>query len=227
VEAFISQLNMQEVRDHYVARERVHQRLRTLFVDGNVHEFVSLALGISDPVGNYSAAEHLLGPRILAESRPDDVFHLASEIEACPTPHHLPGLIYRHSLPCLKISVGSEIAMMLKPAVHWVGNVRTIWSHLLVKHQGNQRRANEELALYRDGESDSEMDYPIWREIYLALEPNLRTVGHLAAEAAVPQGVEAGAFPLMWADAVANFLYDRFADPRQVAPRTRVRSSPR
>src|SRR5438132_675618 len=123
--ALIAELDMHEVREHYMVRERTHAQVRRLFDAGAVHDFVQLALGISDPAGNYSAAEHRLGPRILSESNEADVFTLATEIEACPITHHLPDLIYRHSLPYLKISVGSEIAMILKPNVHWVGNVRT------------------------------------------------------------------------------------------------------
>jgi hypothetical protein len=181
---------------------------------GQVEEYVNLALGITNPAGNYSAAEHGLGPRILDENTHQDVFNLATEIEACPNTHHLPDLIYRHRLPYLKISVGSEIAMMLKPNVHWVGNVRTIWSHLLIKHGGKRSKANQELKLYKDDRRDSEMDYLIWRDIYLALEPNILTVGRLAAEAAAAQNVTPGPLRFMWPDAVASFLFDQFADPR-------------
>jgi len=214
VASTIRQLDMHEVRQHYLVRENTHVQLRRLFDAHNVHEFAQLALGISDPAGNYSSAEHVLGPRILSESSDADVFDLARAIEVCPSSHHLPDLVYRHSLPYLKISVGSEIAMMLKPSSHWVGNVRTIWSHLLVKHAGDRARANEELGLYRDGESDSEMDYRIGRDIYLALEPNLLILNRLAAEVAASQGVTPGPLRFMWPDAVASFLYDRFADPR-------------
>lgn len=209
--ALIAQLDIHEVRDHYLVRERTHTQICKLFGSGAVHDFVQLALGISDPAGNYSAAEHLLGPRILSESSEADVFQLATEIAACPNPHHLPDLIYRHSLPYLKVSVGSEIAMMLKPNVHWIGNVRTIWTHLLLKHDGNRTRANQELALYRDGERDSEMEYRIWRDVYLALEQSLLTAGRLASEAATSQSVVPRTLRFMWADAVASYLYDRFA----------------
>lgn len=181
---------------------------------GRVEEYVNLALGITNPGGNYSAAEHGLGPRIIDQNTHQDVFKLATEIEACPNTHHLPDLIYNHRLPYLKISVGSEIAMMLKPDVHWVGNVRTIWSHLLIKHNGMRSKANQELKLYKDDQRDSEMEYRIWRDIYLALEPNILTVGRLASEAAATQNVTPGTLRFMWPDAVASFLFDQFADPR-------------
>lgn len=210
----IAELDMNRVREHYLARERASAKLNQLFAAGDVENYVNLALGITDPVGNYSAAEHGLGPRILDESSRQDVFNLATGIEACPNPHHLPDLIYRHGLAYLKISVGSEMAMMLKPSVHWVGNVRTIWSHLFIKHEGKRSKANEELRLYRDGERDSEMASNIWRDIYLALEPNLLTVGRLASEAAATQNVRPGPLRFMWPDAVASVLYDRCVGPQ-------------
>jgi len=214
VATIIAELDMADVREHYLLREGTHNTLRQLFDAGRVDEYVNLALGITNPAGNFSAAEHGLGPRILDENSHQDVFALATEIELCPNTHHLPDLIYRHRLPFLKISVGSEIAMMLKPNVNWVGNVRTIWSHLLIKHNGKRSKANQELKLYKDGERDSEMEYVIWRDIYLALEPNILTVGRLASEAAAAQNATPGALRFMWPDAVASFLFDRFADPR-------------
>jgi hypothetical protein len=214
--ATVSDLDMHRVREHYLHRERVHESLRRFFDAGNVNDFVNIALGVSDPGGNYSAAEHGLGPRILRGSTEHAVFILATEIDACPNTHHLPELIYRQSLPYLKISVGTEIAMMLKPNEHWVGNVRTIWAHLLLKHNGNTRRANQELALYRDGERDSAMDYQIWRDIYLALEQGMSSLGRLATAAAESQSVIPGPLRFLWPDAVASLLYDRFADSRSV-----------
>ena len=204
-------IDMRAVRKHYLSRERVHLELRRLFSEGAVHDYVQLALGISDDAGNYSSAEHGLGPRILAESTEETVFNLATEIEQCPNAHHLPELIYRYSLPYLKISVGSEIAMMLNPNDYWVGNVRTIWAHLLQKHDGNRQHANQELSLYRDGERDSEMDYQIWRDVYLALENALSQLGRDASQVAQVQDVTPGRLRFLWPDVVASFLYDAFA----------------
>lgn len=215
--ATVAKLDMHAVREQYLHRERVHSDLRRFLDSGAVHDFVQLALGISDDAGNYSAAEHGLGPRILADCTENDVFDLATEIDDCPSPHHLPKLIYRQNLPYLKISVGTEIAMMLNPNQFWVGNVRTIWAHLLQKHHGDQQRANQELSLYRDGERDSEMDYQIWRDVYLALEHELLELGRVASQAAEDQGVTPGTLRFLWADAVASFLYDTFADSRSPA----------
>lgn len=62
----LNDLNMAEVRDHYMMRERLHRMLRGLFEAGHVREYVRLALGITEGPGNYRASEHIMGPRILA-----------------------------------------------------------------------------------------------------------------------------------------------------------------
>jgi hypothetical protein len=206
---------MAAVREHYLLRERTHRRVRQLYDAGNVADYVRLALGITDPAGNYSAAEHVIGPKILAGSNfaERDVFALAGAIEDCPNTNRLPTVIYEQAIDNLKISVGSEIAMMLKPDCHWVGNKRTIWSHLLVTHRMNQRRANEALRLYYARDDDSEMDYVVWRDLYLRIGPDLLTLGQMATQVAEDQGVEPGALRYLWPDAVATFLFDQFARP--------------
>ena len=139
----LNDMDMAEVRDHYLMRERLHRRLRQLFEAGDLHEYVRLALGITEGPGNYSASEHVMGPRILAATGAEqDVFDLATAIEACVAVNRLPTVIYERNIANLKISVGSEMAMMLRPDVFWVGNKRTIWSHLLVSQRMNPRPAN-------------------------------------------------------------------------------------
>lgn len=208
----LNDLDMAEVREHYLLRERTHQTLREQFEAGNIREYVRLALGISEGPGNYSASEHVMGPRILAATGAEqDVFDLATAIEACVAVNRLPTVIYERRIDNLKISVGSEMAMMLRPDVFWVGNKRTIWSHLLVTHNMNQRPANDALRLYYSRDDDSEMDYPVWRDLYLRVGPDLLTLGQRAAEVARTQGVEPGGLRYMWPDAVATFLFDRFA----------------
>ncbi len=209
----LNDLDMAEVREHYQLRERTHQRLRQFHDAGNMADYVPLALGITDPAGNYSAAEHVIGPKILAGSTlaERDVFDLATAIENCPNANRLPTVIYEPAIPNLKISVGSEMAMMLKPHCHWVGNKRTIWSHLLLKHGMDQRRANQELRLYYQRDDDSEMAYEVWRDLYLRVGPDLLTLGERAAQVARTQDVEPGQLRYLWPDAVATFLFDRFA----------------
>jgi hypothetical protein len=182
----LAELDMAAVHEHYLLRERTHHRLRQFYDAGDMGDFVRLALGITDPAGNYSAAEHVIGPKILAGSTfaERDVFDLATAIENCPNTNRLPTVIYEATIANLKISVGSEIAMMLKPDCHWVGNKRTIWSHLLVTHGMNERRANEALRLYYSRDDDSEMDYAVWRDLYLRVGPDLLRLGQMATQVA-------------------------------------------
>ena len=209
----LSGLDMAAVREHYLLRERTHHRLRQFLDTQDASGFVGLALGITEPAGNYSASEHAIGPKILAgsNSAEREVFDLAAAIDDCPNVNRLPTVIYEAGIANLKISVGSEIAMMLKPDCHWVGNKRTIWSHLLVFHGMNQQRANEALRLYYSRDDDSEMDYAVWRDLYLLVGPDLLRLGQMATSVAQAQGIEAGQLQYMWPDAVATFLFDRFA----------------
>lgn len=210
----ISDLDLSVVRKHYLTRRRAHKRLRRHFENGRVHQFAQLALGISDSAGNYSAAEHRMGPVILASATEQEIFDLAVAIDNCPSVNHLPKVIYDRDIRGLKISIGSEIAMMLRPKRYWVGNVRTIWSHLLIKHRMNRRTANQELKLYYDGERDSEMDYEVWRDVYLSMEENIRVLGQRAATAAMADGITPGRLRFMWPDAVASHLFNQFAATR-------------
>jgi len=210
----IHELNMPAVLEHYLDRERVHKKIRHFFDKELVSEYVQLALGISDQTGNYSAHEHGWGPRILADSDEIEVFECARAIEHCPDSHHLPETIYRQGITGLKIGVGTEMALMLKPSEYWVGNVRTIWSHLLLKHSGFVESANEELLLYRDNERDSEMEYKLWRDVYLSLEHSMQELTDIALKAASKQSVTPGQLRFLWADAVADELFNQFAAKR-------------
>ena len=57
---------------------------------------------------------------------------------------------------------------------------------------GDRRRANDALSIYRDGERDSAMDYEVWRDVYLRLEPDIIRLGELSNNAAAAQGVASG-----------------------------------
>ena len=164
----LNELDMGEVRDHYVMREQSTGGYGNYSRRATWRLYDRLALGITEGPGNYSASEHVMGPRILAVAGAEqDVFDLATAIEACVAVNRLPTVIYERNITNLKISVGSEMAMMLRPDIFWVGNKRTIWSQLLVSHDMNQRPANEALRLYYSRDDDSEMDYPVWRDLYL------------------------------------------------------------
>lgn len=203
----LSQLSMKDIRDHYLKREETHNTLLRAFTAGEVEEYLELALGISDPSGNYSAAEHQLGWRILEGNRAESIFELAKSLFACTSSRDIPEIIRGHNLNYLKISVGSEMALMLRPELFWVANVRTVWAHLLIKHADNYELANAELQLYRDRDRTSEMDYQIWSDIYHQLEVSLVRLHDLGVEEARKHGVEPGQLKFLWADAVADALY--------------------
>jgi hypothetical protein len=94
--------------------------------------------------------------------------------------------------------------------VCWVANRRTIWCHLVVKHDGNISRANEELALYRDADADSEMSYSIWSELHRELANSMPILAEQGTIRARKAGVQAGTLKFLWADSIAGWLYEEF-----------------
>lgn len=207
------ELDMDDVFTLYQQRVAVHRELVHYLKTENIDGYEDLALGISRSEGNYSAAEHGLGPQVLYHNSRGSVFALAQQLYALRSAHHLPETIYRANLPYLRISIGSEIAMMLKPDEFWVGNTRTIYTHLMLKHDGNRERADEELRLYRepDGRRPSEMEYKIWRDLYLSLESSLKSVASIGSMEAQEQSTQVGQHVYMWADAISSYVYSLHA----------------
>lgn len=202
-------IDLRRVKDHYMRRKAISEQLGRLLTARAEAEYVEFAVGITDPLANYSAYEHQLGPQILNNNSIDSVFALAQRL-ADPNLKvtHVPKAIYDANLPYLKIGVGSEIACLLQPKRFWVGNARTIWSHLVIKHKGDWERANEELELYHVGDVSSEMNYQIWRDIYLSMEPSLDVISRIAGEWAQEQSVTPGKLKYIWIDALCSALYD-------------------
>lgn len=64
----LSDLNMEEVRQHYLERQNIHAALKKAFDARNASAYVPLALGVTNNAGNYSAAEHGLGKKIMASN---------------------------------------------------------------------------------------------------------------------------------------------------------------
>ncbi len=209
----LSDIKMDVVFTDYQQRFVAHKELAQLVQSQNIDGYANLALGISRPEGNYSASEHNLGPHVLNNNSKESVFNLANNLTALHDANHVPNTIYRANMPYLKISLGSEIAMMLNPDRYWVGNVRTIYSHLLLKHHGNRARADEELKLYRepDGRRPSEMEYQIWRDIYLSLKNSLQQIASMGNEEANKQGTPVGEHVFMWADVISSHIYANHA----------------
>ena len=124
----ISHISIRDVKNHYLLRKAIHSELIILLQARQIDKYVQLALGISNAHGNYSAAEHNHGPKILYENinAPKRVFELGERLLSCKDVREIPSIIYKANISNLKISVGSEMALILQPNKFWVGNVRTI-----------------------------------------------------------------------------------------------------
>lgn len=205
----LDDLNWNEVRSHYDEREEVHRQLLSFHQTGKISKFVNLLLGISNPVGNYSAYEHNLGKQIIngncnAEKQVDD---LARNFISLKTARTVPELIRNAAIRYLKIGVGSEASCMVNPCICWVANTRTIWTHLVIKHADNVAIADEELSLYRNQDDTSEMAYRIWVQIHQELAASMTRIAEEGEWRAKQASVTPGKMKYLWADAIANTLY--------------------
>jgi hypothetical protein len=197
--ADLDHVHMNKIREHYDARVGISERLRQLHHRQEFGAFAQLSLGISsEGQGNYSARDHSLGPQILSRVPAKDIHRLAGDLFGAKSAREMLKIVYDRKIPYLKVSVGSEIAMMMNPQAFWVANTRSVWACLLVKHDFNYRTANEELSLYRDDEEVSEMHYRKWRDICLVMKEYLIELGK----------IEVGKIRNIWHDAIANALYE-------------------
>lgn len=198
------------VRQHYNERLRVHREAVKLYEQRSISKFANVVLGITEAHGNYSAAEHGLGPKILALNinGEDRVFNLAGELKELDNARPVPHVIRRAGLKYLQVGVGSEISCIMSPTTCWVANTRTIWTHLVIKHNDSIVKADEELRLYREADVTSEMAYHMWADIHTALDVALTRIGTSGQELSVKAGVTPGRVTFLWADAIASYLYD-------------------
>lgn len=100
------------------------------------------------------------------------------------------------------------MSCVLNPTVCWVANSRTIWTHLVFKHGGDISKANEELELYHDDDATSEMAYQKWAAIHRELAKSMSKIAEEGASLARLASVKPGNVKYLWADAIANALYD-------------------
>jgi hypothetical protein len=206
----LDELNWVAVKEQYEVRVGVCARLDRHFSSADHREFFDLALGISDSAGNYSASEHGLGPRVRTANRDPDqqVWRLAGSFRTLRSAREVPALIRDAQIGYLSIGVGSEISCLMNPTVCWVANTRTIWTHLVVKHNDNFTLANEELALYRASDVTSEMEYAAWSAIHAELDVALTRISEEGSQLARGASVEPGSIKYLWADAIANAVYE-------------------
>ena len=206
----LDDLDWAAVREMYDSRKGVHRLLGSLVKKDDSKAFVRLALGIDDEAGNYSASDHGLGKRILGSNGADPwsrIRDLANELAALDDGRLVPDVIRRAGIRYLGVSVGSEMGCLVNPVACWVTNTRTVWAHLLVKHGDDIQKANRELALYRESDADSAMDYQLWAGLHPELNVSLTRIAEMGGRLARKEGVKAGAETYLWADAIANELY--------------------
>jgi hypothetical protein len=200
-------LDWRAVRAHYNQRVDIHRKLLGLYEDDKVTPFARLLLGISNNAGNYSAAEHGLGPQILAmngESAARRVFDLAGHFISLKTARDVPQIIKDARIHFLQIGVGSEASCMMNPSVCWVVNTRTIWTHLVIKHADNVGTAKEALKLYRGSDATSEMAYQIWAAMHRELATSMTRIAEEGERLSKKASVEPGVIRYLWADAIAT-----------------------
>ncbi|WP_338332083.1 hypothetical protein [Acetobacter sp. LMG 32666] len=207
IEKIMVELDWRDISDHYYERHDVHTHLLSLFKARNVVDFSDLLVGIGNGHGNYSASDHELGPKILEENvnsrkRLYDVSEKFMELKNSNT---VPKLIRDAGLKYFQIGVGSEASCMLNPAVCWVTNTKTVWAHLLFKHNGNASLANEELRLYRNGEENSDMAYSKWRAIHKEMGASSDVLIKYSVKY-TKTNVENMNY--LWADSISNALYE-------------------
>jgi hypothetical protein len=213
-------IDYRKARGLYDRRVSVHGQLKDLFNRNDVLAYADLALGITNSEANYSASDHprKLGPLILQSSKASRVFALADQFMRCNDALEIPDIIYRADLPYLKISVGSEMAAMLRPEVFWVTNIRTLWASHVVEDRGDTGRANELLRLYRQQEEDYRrdpgrhrpFDYSTWRALHPMVGEGLSGIAQIASVEAAEQSVQLGDLTFLWADAVADTTYNQY-----------------
>jgi len=215
--AILDSLDWTEVRRHYDKRVLVSGKLLALYKDNSVKQFAELALGLTeDGVGNYSASEHHLGPKILNpdcnRNAKQNVFNLAGKFISLPDARSVPDLIADANLKFLKIGVGSEISCMVNPEVCWVANTRTIWTHLVIMHNDSIQKADEQLKLYREADGSSAMEYQAWKTIHAELRVALTRIAEDGQATAKRNNVVPGSITYIWADAIASALYGKYHD---------------
>lgn len=208
--SILSSVDWPSVRRHYDTRARVSDYLKALQQDNSTIKFADLALGISNPDANYSAAEHWLGPKILENNinAEKQVFDLAYKFAKLENARQVPELIKKAQIKYLQIGVGSEISCLINPEVCWVANKRTIWTHLIIKHADNVAKADEELKLYNEADATSEMAYRMWAAIHAELDVALTRIAEQGSVLAKAAKIEPGNIVYLWADAIASHLYD-------------------
>ena len=213
---YIEQLNIETLKEHFEIRVQLHKDLQNMLEPKNVKQdytdFLNLALGISDRYGNFSANEHGLGELILAHNTNESIIKLVGKLRLAEDPKQIPDFIYDANLPYLKISVGSEIALMLQPNLFWVANIRTLWTDFLVSQNYNLKNTNEQLKLYRQAtREDSALEYKYWRSEYTKMTNKIGALVDEAYPISHSLQIDTNKYKYIWFDCLANAMYENFS----------------
>jgi hypothetical protein len=207
----LKSLDWEEVASFYTMRVDLHRTAIALMNENRTEEFARLALGISDPAGNFSASRHRLGRLVLARNNnaAGQVFKLARRLREEEIGWRAPEVIYAAAISYAKISVGSEIGLLVNPERMWVTNERSVWASLVVKHDGNMDLVDSEYELYVNDDPNSEMHYSNWAALHAEL---VGTSMVSLLEKARQSGVSLpsdGETDFLLADSIASFMYDQ------------------
>ncbi len=137
---------------------------------------------------------------------------MAEKLLAAQNPQRIPNIIREESIPYLKVGVGSEMAMLLKPDLFWTCNIRTIWAHFAM--ETSVQNANDLANAYHD-KMPSDMDYLKWKEIFPLVGSSMEKLASLGDNLARAKGIEPGDVMFLWADAIANSAYNVRLSVRQ------------
>lgn len=208
----LSHISMDLVKTHFNERVSTHHKLCQLLENNNIQEFVNIAVGIDEYIsnGNYSASEHSLGERIIGSNHNvyNRIFSFAQQVYATQQRLNMPREIRGLDLSFLKISVGSEIAAMLKPDMYWVANVRTLWTQAYINNNFSINDANEYIRLFRQQPDPQDIrdDYNMWSALYPTLENSLREIARIGNNFADEPTPTNNIF--LWADAICSELFE-------------------
>lgn len=205
----------EQIVEHFSTRLQTHRTLVRLLKAGDEDEYVQLALGLSDPSGNYSASEHPthLGYRVLERTSSREIANFARRELMTRSARELPSLVAAADMPYLKTSIGSEMMCLLRPDSCWVTNRRTVYVYFLHQNGDDWERASEAIEVIAPS-GDIGDTYDAWAAIHpeivhplLGLSESGRVEGSKQLRNA---GLtrEVASAPFLWADAIASWIYD-------------------
>ena len=205
LEDFIAKVNFESVYDHYTARIDARNTILTLFKKAITIEdkkyLAEYILSIHNLHANYSAHRYG-GGKIILSSNPNAHHRLLLFVNSLMTSEEkeLIKRIKECGMLNLAISIGSEIACMLRPDYWWVTNRRTVWAKTLVD-TGNSDMAYELIRMYQQ-----EVKYTLHPDVKLGL---IKLMSYIK-EDNLPKDLNQ--YFYLFADCVANDLYIQYVD---------------